>query len=244
MRGEIYRILRKKNLYIYFGAFALGYILLVFIRSAGEFSEQNLLADAENLFVFLPAVIGGYLFTALYTDDLHSKNLTALIGCGMGKAKIVLSKLLLMALFGALLFGLVPLLMDAVYAMFGAPASAAVLKAVYIWALKSLLTMFAYAALSGIVVYGVQRATVAVVLYLLLALGIVSQLLGLLFSWDFVASIAPNLADHLMSGISVRIVFSLLGSGSGTSAWIEYAIYVAASAVLSVVAFHKKELEF
>jgi hypothetical protein len=230
-------------LYVYFGALAVGYLAVVFIRSGGMAAE-GLLADAESLFMFVPVLVGGYLFSALYTDDLHSRNLSVLIGFGMGKGRIVVCKLILMAVCGAVVFGLIPLYMYAVFAVFGHAASASMLAGVYVVALKGLLSTFAFSALSAIVVYGLQRATFGMVLYVLLSLGVVSQLFAVLFSLELISSVIPGLAEHLMSGITLRIMAGLLNGESIISAVVEYVIYVAAAALLSVFAFRKKELEF
>ncbi|MDR2044577.1 MAG: hypothetical protein LBQ15_09485 [Clostridium sp.] len=243
LRGEIYRLLCKKSLYLYFGAFALAYLLLMFIRMGSSGAEQ-MLTDAETLFGFLPPVIGGYLFAAIYTDDLNARNLATLIGFGMNKAQIILSKLLLMALFGTVMVGLVPLFMYAAYAVLGTPASFAILGEVSVWGLKALMEILAFASLSAAVVYGLQRATFGMVTYLLLALGIVSQLLEALLNWDMVSGLLPGLSRHLMAGILLRTLVGILTGESVLLPASEYVVYVAVTVVLSSLAFHKKELEF
>ncbi|GHU09858.1 hypothetical protein FACS189431_8520 [Alphaproteobacteria bacterium] len=243
LRAEIYRVLHKKSLFIYFGIIALLYIGFAFMRLS-DADDHSVASDASQFFFLLPAVIGGYLFAALFNDDLNSKNLTTLIGFGMSKAKIVLSKLVLTLLFGAVIFGIAPLFMDAVYAIFGHPASAQAMSAAYTEALVKLLAMFAYTAISAIVVYGLQRPTFAIVVYLLLSLGVVSQLLGLILSWDMIASLLPGLSEHLITGITTKIQLGLLVDSPIVMPIVEYGIYIMAATVLSVVAFNKKELEF
>ena len=85
MRGELYRLLHKKSLYLFFGALALGYTLVAFVRSGG-LGEDSLLGDAANFFGYLPALAGGFLFAAVYTDDLSAKSLATLVGFGIGFA--------------------------------------------------------------------------------------------------------------------------------------------------------------
>lgn len=241
--GEIYRVVHKKSMYIYFGAFAVAYLLLVFIRVGADGAEQ-IIRDAETLSGLLPAVIGGYLFAAFYTDDLHAKNLTTLIGFGMGKSTIALSKLILMALSGALILSFVPLFMALAYTVFGQAIPAAALGTVYAWALKALLEMVGFSAIAAIVVYGLQRPTFGMVTYLLLSIGLVDQLLAALFRWNVISELAPGLAAHLMSGISFRLLSGVITGETAILAVLEYAIYVVAAIALSVLAFHKKELEF
>jgi len=109
---------------------------------------------------------------------------------------------------------------------------------------KFLLSTLAFAALSGIAIYGTQRTTFAFVLYILLALNVVSNLAMMVLNMDFVASIAPNLSSHLMSGISDRILLALTSGGALLGLAAEYVVYVSIAAALSAVAFNKKEMEF
>jgi hypothetical protein len=243
LRGEIYRLLRKKSLYIYFGAFALAYILLAFIRM-GSGGADRTPKDAASLFTFLPPIVGGYLFSAIYTDDLNAKTLPALIGFGTGKAAIIFTKLILAALFSAVIMALIPLFMCAVNAVFGAGVSFSAFGGVYARGLKAWMETVAFASLSAAAVYGLQRATFGMVTYLLLSLGIVSRLLGALFSWEPINNLLPGLSNHLMAGISLRTLTGLLMSESIAPPIAEYVIYVSAAAALSVLAFRKKELEF
>jgi len=243
LRGEIYRLLHKKSMYIYFGALAVAYVLISYIRS-GEFGEGYIVVDAGNYFEFLPALVGGFLFAAIYTDDLSSKSLITLVGFGLGKVKIVLAKFILMALFGTVVFGLIPLLLFAVHAVFGWVASVDSMMMVYALALKALLVSLAFAALSGIVAYGLQRTTFAMVLYILLTFNIVSGLIATVLNLEFISSFLPNLSDHLMSGISRRMLVGMIGDGSLMLPAVEYIIYVIFAIALSVLAFRKKEMEF
>ncbi|GHV11190.1 hypothetical protein FACS1894219_01950 [Clostridia bacterium] len=244
IKGEIYRILHKKSMYIYYGIFAVLYFIIVFVFSKKVYTTESIINDAENYFTFLPVIVGGYFFAALYTDDLSSKNLTTLVGYGLSKLKIVLSKFLLMTFFSAVIIGLIPVLMAGIYAIFGVSPTAAVMGEIYIYALTALMKTVAFAALSGIVVYGIQRNTFAIVLYVALAFGIVSQLVSLLLNTAIVKGIAPGLDKYLMSGITIRLQVSLLLNEPDLWIFAEYAIYAAIALALSTLAFRKKELEF
>jgi len=232
IHGEIYRLLHKKSVYIYFCSLAVGYFLLAFIRSGG-FREGSILNDAMNFFFFLPALAGGFLFSAIYTDDLTSKNLTMLVGFGINKAKIAAAKYILMLFSCIVVFGLAPVFHFAVYAALGCTAAGA-LTAVYMLSLKYLLMSLAFAALSGVAVYGLQRVTFSIVLYILFAFNIIGGLLA-----TAITPFAPNFAAHLISGVTDRIIL-----GGQVAPVIEYTLYTAIALILSVAAFYKKEMEF
>ena len=238
IRGEFYRLLHKKSAYIFFGALAVGYFFIAFIRSGG-FDDESVLSDAVNLFMFLPPVAGGFLFSAIYTDDLNSKNLTALVGSGINKTKIVIAKLILTVLTGAAVFSLAPLYHCAAYALLGQTAPADVMKSVYIVSMRYFLLCTAFTAVSGVAVYGLQRATFAIVLYVLLAFNVVGGLLA-----SALRTFAPGLTIYLASGIAGRIITGVMTGAPVLRPIAEYLFHLAFMTALSAIAFHKKEMEF
>ncbi|MDR2697003.1 MAG: hypothetical protein LBB40_00840 [Holophagales bacterium] len=238
IHGEFFRVLHKKNIYIYFISLAVASFLLALSRS-GRFNTYSIVKDAINLFYFMPPLAGGFLFSAIYTDDLNSKNLITLVGFGISKTKIVVAKLLLFVLFGSFIFALVPLYHCAVYAILGQVATADMMATIYAALFKFFLITIAFASLSGIAVYSLQRATFAIVLYILLTFNVISGLLKVAFN-----TVAPNLASCLISGITDKLLAGIKGGGAIALPIFEYVIYVAITVVLSVVVFHKKEMEF
>jgi len=238
LQGELYRLLHKKSMYIYFGILAIAYAVLIYVRSGG-FTSQSVVEDAVNYFYLLPALAGGFLFAAVYTDDLNSKNLSVLVGYGIDKTKVVITKFILMALVSVLVFMLAVIFHSVMYALLGWAPSAHDGLMLWAIALKYYLTTVAFAVLSGIVVYGLQRTTFAMVLYILLAFNVISGLFSMVLK-----SFAPTLTAYLMSGISDRIMLAVTSGGSVSMPIIEYALYVVIAGALSVLAFHKKEMEF
>jgi len=243
IHGEIYRLAHKRSLYIYFALLAACYAFLAFVRSGG-FDSESILRDAGSFFEYMPVLAGGFLFAAVYTDDLNSKTLISLVGFGTGKTKIVVVKFILMAVFCIAAFGLAPLFLFGIHAALGWPAPADVLLQVYMISFKQFLVSVGFAALSGIVVYGLQRTTFAIVAYVLLAFGIISGLASWILNSDFVSALFPGLSSHLMAGISGRIYMAAAKGEPFIMPLIEYAIYVAVAIALSSLAFRKKEMEF
>jgi len=238
IRGEIYRLLHKKSMYIFLGALAVGYLIITYIRSGG-FQAESVVDEAISLFHFLPILAGGFLFSAIYTDDLNSKNLISLVGFGLSKGKIIISKLILMSMFGAIVFGLIPLFHCGFFYLLGWPATASAWVMVYAVSVKFLIMTIAFSALSGTVVYGLQRTTFAIVSYILLSFGMISGLLSTVLNM-----FAPSLTNYLMSGISDRVMTGIVSGGSLILPGVEYIVYVAVVTALSVLVFYEKEMEF
>jgi len=238
IKAEFYRLIRKKSTYVYFPVMAVAYALVVFLRSGG-FNEKSVANDAVSFFAFSPALVGGFLFTAVYTDDLNAKNLITLVGYGLGKAKIVLAKLLVATEYTVVVFALLPAWHFGLYALLGAPAGLGALEIVYATGLKYALLTLAYCAISSIVVYGIQRTTFAVVTYVLFAFYVVRTLLvavANMFGWDA--------SGYTISGLTDQIMYALLSGG-----WVVWPVagvvaYLLVAVVASVLVFDRKEMEF
>jgi ABC-type transport system involved in multi-copper enzyme maturation permease subunit len=252
LKAEFYRVFRKRSMYIYFGALAAAYAIVAVAAYAIATVTQSymieadaILVDAQVAFSLLPVFVGGYLFAGLYTDDLGSKNLSALIGFGLSKAAIVLSKLILTAVFTIVVYGAVPLFMWAVYAALGHAPEAATLSLVFKqYALFSLLLTFAFSALTAIVVYGLQRGTFAMVLFVVLSTGSVSNMLGLLLKWHVIADVFPGLEQHLAYAVAMKLAGYVAAGEPVLALTAEFLAYCAVATALAVLAFRKKELEF
>jgi ABC-type transport system involved in multi-copper enzyme maturation permease subunit len=225
-------------MYIYFGALAVAYAFLAFMRS-GAFTDASVGAQASDLFLYLPALVGGFLFSAIYTDDLHSKNLITLVGFGISKTQIIISKFLLMVCFSGIIYAIFPLFHIGLYGALGSTATGTVTGMIYILALKYFLVTVGFAALTGIVVYGTQRTTFSMVLYILLAFNIVSALLATLIN-----QIKPELTRYMMDGITNNIMIGVMDGQVPILYFVQFFIYVGIAVALSVLAFHKKEMEF
>jgi hypothetical protein len=109
---------------------------------------------------------------------------------------------------------------------------------------KYLLATIGYSALTGIVVYGLQRATFAMVTYILLAFNIVGGLVTVFLANILGADLASTITDRLVSGLTDRIFVGLIGGGTLAVPSIEYLAYLTIAGAASVIVFGKKEMEF
>ncbi|MGI6544871.1 MAG: hypothetical protein ACOX2M_00300 [Fastidiosipilaceae bacterium] len=238
IRGESYRLCHKKSIYIYLAALTLGYILLAFIRAPG-FTDQSVVTDADNLFMLAPALLGGIIFSTIYLDDLRANSLLTLIGSGLGRTRIVAAKFLLTTFVSTLTFGLLPLLHGVLYWILGGSVTAARLGAVYLIAFKYLLITLGYIALSSAIVYATRRPSLALAGYMLLAFTVIGSLLLLLTH-----NLGLNIAQYLLTGITVRITDAVQRGTLPYAALLEYLALIIGSSVLAVIALDKKEVEF
>lgn len=238
IKADVYRLARKKSICAYAGALTLLYVLLSYIRSSG-FREGSVINDAATLLGLLPALAGGMIFSAVYLDELSSKNLSVLVGFGLARQKIVLAKLIVAALCAFLPFGLFPLFHSAVYALMAAPPAADQLQTLYTLSLKYLLLNLAYTAISGIAAFGTQRSTVAIVSYILLALGIAGAVLT-----AGAAALDMDISPYLPGGLTGRIMLGAAQGGPLLVPAAAYAAWLSAAVFISFIVFDHKEMEF
>jgi len=238
-RGEVYRVLHKRNMYLFLGAVVFGYLAITFMR-VGGFGADSVVTDAATMMQLMPALLGGYFFAALFTDDLAAKNLITLVGYGMSRTRIVLTKLALMVLFTVVSFALITAIHLAAYAVFGFAASGEQIRVVLAIALQFVLLTFGFAVISAIVVYGTQKPTFAVVTFFMLAFNVVTMLV------NAAANLLNfNLGSHLISGTTGQMMLGLAFPGGNILApGLEYLAYLILATIAAIVIFKKREMEF
>jgi len=246
--GEIYRVLHKRGLYILlFIYFALSAVMIA-VANAMLDDVESLLSGVEALFSLMPFVIGGYLFSSFYCDDLSAKNLPTLIGFGIRRRTIVLSKLLLTLLFAGVFCVLFPLFVTAVLLLLGVAEPALLFEfaaqGFSALSVKALMEILGYVSVAAIVVYGLQRPTISVVAFLLIAMGVVGQLIGTVLNLNAVTRVAPGLSNHQLSMITIRVLTGMMEGGPVAAPLLEFVVYIAVATTLTILAFRAKELEF
>jgi len=240
LRGETYRIFRKISFYIYFGALFAFYLSLTFVRSGG-LEADSVVIDFTDITSYFAPFAGGYLFMTFYADDLSSKGLTALVGFGISKAKIILVKFILAVLFCVALLGAILTAHLLIYAALGFPATSENLRMILPFVLSTLMTTFLYILLASIAVYGLQRVTFSAVTYFLLALNIIGGIAAVILDQLGLDRFIEHLPSYTARTVTTTII---KGEGSIALPLIEYLLYVAAFFALSIFAFYKKEMEF
>lgn len=238
-RGEVYRLFHKRNMFIYLGLVILGFLGIHFMRSSG-YAADSVVTDAGNLFSFLPALLGGYFFASLYTDDLTAKNLITLVGYGTSRTKIILTKLLLMITFTAAGFAIFTALHLGVYAVLGIGAQGLALRMVLAIAFQQFLLTIGFALIASVVVYGTQKPTYAVVTFFMLAFNVVTMLVRMVESMAHV-----DLSAHLLSGTTSALMLGMVSPGTNVVAPVlEFVAYLALAIAASIFVFKKREMEF
>jgi ABC-type transport system involved in multi-copper enzyme maturation permease subunit len=209
----------------------------------GNLSESIFLTLSIQLADILPLAIGGFLFATIYNDDLSARSLSSVIGFGLRKSTIVLSKLIIMIALCAVAVPLTFVANYGLFAFFGVDVGGMLNLSAGIFMQAGLLAV-AYAAVASIVVFGIQKATLAITAYIFIAVGLARQLLGAVLGQEVVVNTVGDLTQYLAHSITSGILTSVVTGPFDSLLVVQYVVYVAVAVVISVYVFRKKELEF
>lgn len=235
IRADLTRILTRKSFYIFFASLLSLYLIGLFITSS-TLSEDKIVNQASNIFMFLSLLGGGYLFTAIYNDDLTAKSLPALLGFGIKRTTIIIAKIIIFIIMSSLIFLLAYITFNLIFMVLGFKIDGDMTNQILKLLLTYFLQLLAYTSIASIIVYGTQKATMSIVAFVLLATSFISQMLLLLLS-QF-----KDMVD-LTRFTLMPIIAELISKGNLVSI-LSYLIYIIVFITLSMIAFKKKDLEF
>jgi ABC-type transport system involved in multi-copper enzyme maturation permease subunit len=209
------------------------------VSRADYFTEADIPTQANIFFEMLTIFGGTFLFATIYNDELSAKNLSTLIGFGNRRSMIVLAKAVLTVAMNILMYGLALLVFYLLFVAIGMPPTGDMMNDIFPMVEQTFFRTLIYGMVTSVVVFGTQKATFSVVVYVLLATGFVGSMLGMLFSAGFVVNVVGDLTVFLATPVVNKLVYV-----TSAMAILSYLIYLAVFCVLSIVAFNKKDLEF
>ena len=238
IKADLYRITKKKSLYVMMALFTLIFTFASFqVKGQSEFYLELI-----GLIISLsPLLIGVFVFTATYTDDLKSHAVQTAIGFGFKRTTITLIKFIEAAIV---------LLLFYIYALvhvliIGSLLSMNIdLQQIMFMSLTYYILTLVYFAISAIVVFSFQKATLATILYVLLATGIINQLLGMVLSLGMIQRLVGDLSPFLIENVIMKFNGALnTGIGIATPTLI-IITYLVITTTLTSILFNKVELDF
>ncbi len=234
IKADILRVLKKKS-YMIMTSLVLVIYAVSLIISLSKSPESSglittLLSKAAMLMIGIP------VFTAVFSDDFNSKAMQTIIGYGTSRRRLVISRYFEYLVILAQAFLAITLLC---VALFGVKGQMAQIPEV----LKDLWTQYLVTALSVnaamIFVYGVQNATLGLVVFI----GFIADVFGILFTG---LNFIPFFMKHNID-LSVILPENIINEAINNGKPIYYlyaAIYIVIPLILSIKLFERKELEF
>ncbi len=245
---DLRRVFRKKSFIICMSIIILLMIIgliVIFVHPFKDGVDSTYSIMMSLAMFFNPFLIGIPVFSAIYTDDFKSKSMQTALGFGISRNKMIMSRFLeaLFMVVECIIFLSVMLL---IFGLAGGVSMSEIGETVLeIW-IDSFKTI-GFLALALIIVYGTQKPTMGLVLFILLSAGVFATLIEAL-------SLIPALKKHdidpgkyLPSGVIDKIS-DLADKGDYLKAvgpaFLFLIFYVALPVWISMRLFRKKELEF
>ncbi len=242
IQADIYRITKKRSFYLMMMIFTIGFTGMSFLfRNDGVMYYQQLVMMIAS---FSPILIGIFVFSVTYSDDLKSHSMQTAIGFGTKRTDIVLTKFI-EAILLLIYFHIYALLhVFVVAAIFNFKLDANFIRTMSIYLSSNFLLILALYAISSILIFSVQVSTVSLSVYLLLSLGLIDQILSLVLTLPLVTRVVGDLSPYLLQNVQMGFYVNMLNGLPFIKELIILVTYIVGALALSITLFNKVELEF
>lgn len=243
--ADLRRILRKQSFLAAAGVFILLFAVLVFIYFNPSFTADMYVAKVSSFLSYFPLIVGIFVFMSVYSDDFKCRSMQVAIGYGIPRNRIILAKMMesfFLLLGTSLIMGILVLF---THVALGLDPDKQQLTALILTAAAEMLRAFGYLSISTIPVFFSQEAVGGVITYVLLSSKTIYIILSMLLGQEFLVTTLGDLTRYLYTAQLYAVKASLLaGEPFLTTLAAALLIYVVIPAVIAIIGFRKKELEF
>ena len=241
IRADLYRILRRIKHWVFIAIFAL--IAYISFDPFGSESTGTVNYDVMMSMVkWMPAVLGFVEILFVFGDDFRGKSAQIAIGIGIDRFKVVLVKLIDMVIVYSIDLAGLTLFSVALCLPTKGRLPLQLFWSLLAAELISILACAAFTALAMIIMFAAQDITLGLIIYLLLATGLLKKLITLLASLGKISRF--HLDTYTLSNcVSVLRARALLGSFNIVT-FLGILIYIAIGIGATYAVYRKKELEF
>ena len=246
IRADVKRILqRSSHLFPMLLAFILFVCTLYFPNRNTQLTAVTLVTSACSALDWLVILVGLFEMIAVFTEDFKVKTMQVAIGLGISRNKVVLCKLLEVAVLLVLDGIVIALLTMGLGAVLGVPVGFVVLKdLIFTLLIKCLLAQVVSVSLTMIVLFVTQSTILSIFVYVFIAAGTVNMILSVMPLFGMSALEGLNLhrltLSYLVGSFHTRI---LLATFELTS-FIGILLYLGAGIWATCKLFGKRELDF
>ncbi len=241
IKADLYRYSKKKSLLILLGLFSA---LLLFVYFQISDKEMTVIFLTE-LIRMSPMLIGIYLFSIIYGDDLRAKSSQSSIGFGYSRTSIIISKLISGIIMTSLIFIYVIINYALMALIFDLNINTEIRNLMGHNFILSLILIISFFSLASILAFLTQKSTLGIITYILLASGFVNSILGLIFKLQIFKSIFKNINDYTVTN-SINTISNLLNNQKALTLQpvITVIAFLVISTTISVIVYKNVELEF
>lgn len=243
--ADFYRILKKKSLYIFLSINAVLFAIIMFITNNQNLGLDEYLMGMHIITSLIPVIVGTFVFSIVYIDDLNAKSVQGAIGYGKSRTEIVIVKyldaIILMAVFSLIMVGV----LSGTPYLLGLKMTSEAFQLISKLVVHQLLVVAVYFAIASIVVYYIQKAAGSITAFILLITSTINALLGLLFTQKFVVDLIGNITQYFPKAkLDAFGLWVNTNEGDLTNILLWILGYIVVSLTISIVVFKRKELEF
>ena len=241
IKADLYRITKKKSLYIMMALFTIGFSFVSFnFRTTPDVFPEFIGFITQ----MSPILIGIFIFTIIYTDDLKSHTVQTAIGFGIKRTEIVITKVIEATILLLFFYLYVLVHIFAVNLIFSFNMNSDGFTMIFRYALTYFIQTIAFFAISSVIIFSMQKATLSTVFFVLLGSGFVDQILGLVFSFNLIDKLLGFIKPYFIGNITNDFLMALNGIGDLLVPGLTFAVYIIGSIVIASFLFNKVELEF
>lgn len=238
LKSELYRILKKRSLYILLLITTVGFSSLNYIMLPSNATVEEFLQPLGMLMSLIPIIFGIYIFVTIYNDDFNNNIINSSVGFGIKRYKLVIYKLIMTLILTLIII----LVLTGVFFLVGMfykfTYSTEIIKNLLLLTLRTIVLIIGYTSISSILLYSTRKALYGIISYILLCTGAINMIVSMILSSG---TIIDLIGDRTGWG------FTILTNGIINGEYmnlIGITIYFVISILLSIVMFRKLELEF
>lgn len=241
IKADLYRYSKKKSLLVLLGLFSA---LLLFVYFQVNDKETTVMFLTE-LIKMAPMLIGIYLFSIIYGDDLRAKSSQSSIGFGYSRTSIIISKLISGIIMTCLIFVYVMINYTLMAFIFSLNINSDVRTMMGHNFILSLILIISFFSLASVLAFLTQKSTLGIITYILLTSGFVNNILGLIFKLQIFKSIFKNITDYTVTN-SINTISNLLNTKQSLTLQpvITIIAFLVISTTISIIVYKNVELEF
>lgn len=232
IKGDIARILRKKEIYIF--AFIL-YVILFAVKSKTEVEDQiDSFESMVTIIGMLMCLVPVYL--TVYGDEIRTGSMQTIIGRGMSRRKVIISKLIDCIILFTMMFIVFLLLFFVKNAIAGLALTPKQNLMAFVYVLLTCVKATAYFAVTGVFLFSSWNVAIGLTACVMLVFANVSLVL-----------VQTNLHipahDYWIDGLMSASYNDLLIGDFPWKIILMIAIYIIGAVIITVKIFDRKELD-
>jgi len=234
IKAEFYRIFWKKGMYIYFGSLIMLMLLGVYL-GASNITLSGIKNVTIVSFTLFGTAASAYLLSVVYGDDFAAKTLANVVGFGVDRWVIVVTKFLLNVIMSMLSFFITASIFCLMLMLIGLQLDVERVKDIFGVVTIVVLRGIAISTIASVIAYAFQRGAIAIVVFIMISVGFFTQIIAFVLD-------KLNLSD--LSKYSIDAILRQITTTINVETVLPYVVYVTVFTILAMIVFQQKDLDF